>query len=43
VSEVDFSGEHEERSEEEEEENGTREVRVVHYVLVYSSEWVENS
>lgn len=42
VAEVEFSREEEEGAEEEEEEDGAGEVGVVHYVLVYPGEGVED-
>jgi hypothetical protein len=42
VPEVEFAGEEEEGAEEEEEEDGAGEVGVVHYVLVYAREGVED-
>ena len=42
VAEVDFSAEEEEGAEEEGEEDGTREVGVVHYVLGDGGEGVED-
>lgn len=42
ISKVDFSAEKKEGAEEEEEEDGTREVGVVHYVLVDAGEGVED-
>ena len=42
VSEMDFSRKEQEGAEEEEEEDGAREVGVVHYVLVDAGEGVEH-
>ena len=42
VAEMDFSAEEEEGAEEEEEEDGAGEVGVVHYVLGYGVEGVED-
>ena len=42
VAEVDFSGGEQEEAEEEEEEDWAGEVGVVHYVLVYAGEGVQD-
>lgn len=42
VAEVDFPTEEEKGAEEDEEEDGSREVAVVHEVLVHAREWVEH-
>lgn len=42
VAEVEFSGEEEEGAEEGEEKDGSGEIGVVHYVLVYAGDGIED-
>ena len=42
ISKMDLSGKEEECTKEKEEEDGPREVGIVHYVLVYPRQWVQD-